>query len=212
MINKRIETVLVLAPHTDDGELGLGGTIAKLREEDITVIYAAFSVTDEPMKYGFPKGILEKEMRKAVKILGLNDPHIRIYAFPIREFTYHRQKILDELIVLRNELNPDLVFVPATHDIHQDHQALAHEAIRAFKRTRLLMYEEPWNNLTFSTDCFSILQKSHVQKKIEALYCYESQKYRDYLNEETIWYQVGIRGLQIGEKYAEVFEIARWKI
>ena len=51
-----------------------------------------------------------------------------------------------------------------------------------------------------------------VQKKIDALYCYETQKYRDYLNEETIWFQVGIRGLQIGEKYAEVFELTRWRL
>ncbi len=56
-----IETVLVLSPHTDDGEFGCGGTIAKMVEQGKKVYYVAFSTADESAPKGFPKNILEIE-------------------------------------------------------------------------------------------------------------------------------------------------------
>ena len=53
------KNVLVLAPHTDDGELGAGGTIAKLIEGGAKVTYAAFSTAAESVPDGLPKDILE---------------------------------------------------------------------------------------------------------------------------------------------------------
>lgn len=56
--------ILVLAPHTDDGELGLGGTISKLITEGKKVTYVAFSTAEESVPEGFPKDILKTEVRK----------------------------------------------------------------------------------------------------------------------------------------------------
>ena len=57
--------ILVLAPHTDDGELGVGGTINYLIEQGHKVVYAAFSTAEESVPEGFPKDILKTEVRKA---------------------------------------------------------------------------------------------------------------------------------------------------
>ena len=51
---------------------------------------------------------------------------------------------------LRAEWQPDVVFQPPHHDVHQDHQTIAQEGLRAFKRTTILGYEIPWNNFDFS--------------------------------------------------------------
>ncbi|MGB9596344.1 MAG: PIG-L deacetylase family protein, partial [Candidatus Poribacteria bacterium] len=59
------EKVLILAPHTDDGELGCGGTIAKFVEEKAQIYYAAFSVCEDSVPVGMPKDTLEKELRQA---------------------------------------------------------------------------------------------------------------------------------------------------
>ena len=59
-----IENILVLAPHTDDGELCLGGTISRYIEEGKNVYYAAFSTADQSVPEGFPKDILDRAGEK----------------------------------------------------------------------------------------------------------------------------------------------------
>ena len=63
--------VLILAPHTDDGELGCGGTISRLLEEGNEVFYLAFSICEESVPEGFPKNALETEVKKATAHLGI---------------------------------------------------------------------------------------------------------------------------------------------
>ena len=132
--------VLILAPHTDDGELGCGGTIARFIEEGKEVYYAAFSVAEKSVPEGFPKNILEIEVRKAMKILGVSESNLLIYKYEVRTFSYHRQEILEDIISLRKELQPDLVFIPSPNDLHQDHKVIAEEGIRAFKKSTILGY------------------------------------------------------------------------
>ena len=67
----------------------------------------------------------------------------------------------------------------------------------------------PWNNLTFDTSCFSILDKKHLETKIDALTEYNSQKNRPYFNEDFIRSLAITRGTQIGSTYAEAFEVIR---
>ena len=52
---KEINNILVLSPHTDDGELGAGGTISKLVENGAKVTYGAFSIAEESVPEGLPK-------------------------------------------------------------------------------------------------------------------------------------------------------------
>lgn len=201
--------VLILAPHTDDGELGCGGTISKLIDEGSQIYYAAFSVCEISVPEGFPKNILEVELRKAIKVLGVKSENLFLYKYPVRTFPDHRQEILQHLINIRKKVNPDLVIMPCLNDIHQDHHTIAQEGVRAFKNTTLLGYEMLWNNLTINTQAFFILSEHNINKKIEAFNCYESQKFRNYANEDFIRGLAATRGTQIGEKYAEVFEVIR---
>jgi LmbE family N-acetylglucosaminyl deacetylase len=128
----------------------------------------------------------------------------------VRRFPEHRQDILQQIIELRDEIKPDIVFVPSPNDIHQDHQVIAQEGLRAFKRHTLLGYEEPWNNIIFETRCFIPLREEHIQRKIEALQCYRSQGHRTYLDAEFIRSLARTRGTQIEGGYAEAFEVLRW--
>lgn len=160
-----ISNVLILAPHTDDGELGLGGTIAKLVEQNVDVYYAAFSTAVESVPNGFPKDILKTEVKAATKKLGIKEENLFIYNYQVRKLNYVRQEILENLVELRRTINPDLIFTPSLHDIHQDHTTIAQEGVRAFKNKIIFGYELIWNNLTFDTQCFIKLERRHVQKK-----------------------------------------------
>lgn len=202
--------VLVLAPHTDDGELGCGGSINRLIEEGSEVYYVAFSICTRSLPAHLAPDTLAKEVKVATKILGLADNHLILYDFDVRRFKDFRQEILEELIKIKGDINPELVFVPSPTDIHQDHQVISEEGLRAFKNTSILGYELPWDNVTFNTRSFIKLEDRHVDKKIEALGAYESQKARTYLNANFIRSLATTRGVQINTNYAEAFEVIRW--
>jgi len=209
---KNKNKILILAPHTDDGELGCGGTIAKLIEEGKEVYYAAFSTAEESLDSKLPKNILEIEVKRATKKLGIKKKNLFIFKNEVRKLNYVRQDILEELILLKKKINPDIIFMPTINDIHQDHHTIANEGLRAFKYRTILGYELIWNNISFNTTAFVTLNENHIQLKSNALREYKSQKNRAYMSQEFIFSLARTRGVQIGKKYAESFEVIRWVI
>ena len=204
--------VLVLAPHTDDGEFGCGGTIARFLRQGSDVHYVAFSAAENSVPAGLPRDILRKEVAEATAVLGIPAPNLRCLSFTVREFPRDRQPILEAMIELRKEIDPDLVLLPSSHDTHQDHRTIHEEGVRAFKHVTMLGYEVPWNNLSFETTTFLFLEEEDVKRKLDALRCYKSQKDRPYANEEFIRSLARTRGTQIGARYAEAFQAIRWVI
>lgn len=204
--------VLVLAPHTDDGELGCGGTISKFIREGREIYYVAFSTCEESVPYGLPKDTLKNELLNATKVLGIKEQNVYILDYRVRRFPENRQSVLDDMIKINKEVKPDLVFIPSAHDIHQDHSTIAQEAMRAYKHCSILGYELPWNNYTFNNQAFSVLGEDDVEHKVAALSCYESQKNRNYFQKDYLFGMCRAHGIQIGCEYAEVFETVRWVI
>ena len=207
-----LNRILALSPHTDDVELGAGGTIAKWIEAGKEVFYVAFSIAAKSVVKGLPKNILENECKQATKVLGILENRLSIYKFTARDFPKSRQEILELLIDLRDKLQPDLVLLPSLKDTHQDHHTVAEEGIRAFKHTNILAYELPWNLFDFEPSLFTILQGRNLDKKVEAIKCYQSQKHRNYASEEFLYGLARVRGVQINAQYAEAFEVVRWII
>lgn len=201
--------VVVLAPHTDDGELGCGATIARLIEHEADVHYVAFSNCEDSLPEGFAKNALEIELLNATSELGLSAVNVVCEKFRVRRFAETRQEILQTIINHKNRINPDLVLMPTMQDIHQDHGVIAAEGLRAFKDRTILSYELPWNNLTFSTTAFVKLEARHVDRKVAALKRYQSQSGRRYMSDEVVRSIARTRGVQIGCEYAEAFEVMR---
>jgi LmbE family N-acetylglucosaminyl deacetylase len=201
--------VLVLAPHTDDGEFGCGGTMARLVESGVDVRYVAFSIATKSLPDGFPPDTLAREVREATLEIGIPSERLTVHDFEVRAFPGHRQEILEVLIDLWTEWPPDAVLQPSLSDIHQDHQVIAAEGLRAFKRTTVLGYEIPWNTLNFNYQAYVSLEQRHVERKVAALARYESQQHRNYANEEYIWNLARTRGINVGRDLAEVFEVYR---
>ena len=193
--------VLVLSPHTDDGELGAGGTIAKLVEQGSQVTYFAFSA---------PRTQLKNECKKSLRVLGITD--FQFYDFKARHFPELRQQILEVLYRYNKKNRVDLVFTPSTNDLHQDHQTITNEALRSFKSSTILGYELPWNHIVFRENCFVALTESHVEKKIEALWNYQSQieQERKYFDKEYLRSLLRANGLKIGVQFAETFEAIKF--
>ncbi len=202
--------ILILAPHTDDGELGCGGSIAKFAAEGKELFYAAFCLCSKTLAPGLPANTLELECKKATSFLGIPSSNLILFNYEVRELPASRQKILEELLQLSMQINPDMVFLPAVSDIHQDHQVIHQEGIRAFKNTTLAGYELPWNNNRFHHNFFIRLTETEVEKKVNALKEYKSQAQRNYMQEDFIRSLAKVRGVQCNSEYAEAFEIYKW--
>jgi LmbE family N-acetylglucosaminyl deacetylase len=201
--------ILILAPHTDDGELGCGGSMARFAREGKDVFYAAFSLCHASLPEGWPPGTLEQECKKATSFLGVKTEHLFLFDFAVRKFSAQRQEILETMVRLEKDLQPDLVLMPSAFDQHQDHSVIYEEGLRAFKKNNLLGYEQPWNQARSSAEFFIKLTEEDVNKKTEALQFYQSQRHRSYMQEDFIKSLARVRGVQAHAAFAEAFEVYR---
>ena len=203
--------VLLLSPHTDDVELGAGGTLMKLLEEKGNDIYwAVFSMCEDAVPKGLPPDTLKKEFMAVASKLGIKN--YRIYNFENMNFPRHRQEILGELDKLKREFEPHLIITPSLNDFHQDHRTIAEETVRVFKRdSTIIGYELPWNNLAFSPQLLVGLTEEQTEEKWKILSLYKSQfiVQRDYFSKEFIYGWARMRGALCNTKYAEAFEVIR---
>ncbi|AKB58114.1 hypothetical protein MSBR2_1598 [Methanosarcina barkeri 227] len=207
---KMFENILILSPHTDDGEISAGGTISKFISENKNVFYVSFSSCEKSVPKCYAENILKEECLKATSELGINPQNVLLLDFEVREFPKDRQKILDKMITIGRDIQPDLVITPSSFDTHQDHHIIYEESLRAFKKSSSIWgMEHPWNNLSFRTDIFVELDESFIQNKINALKKYNSQSFRTYFDEKYIRASAFTRGTMIEKEYAEVFECIR---
>ena len=95
-------------------------------------------------------------------------------------------------------------------DSHQDHQVVAAESFRAFKETNstLLRYEVPLDCQAFSPNVFVPLTESEVERKIDAIWSYQSEiARRSYSSRGGLRAAMRYRGPFAHTKFAEVFEL-----
>ncbi len=203
--------ILVLAPHTDDAELGAGASIAKWIEAGVDVHVAVFSTAEESLPDGSVPTRLADECHESLDVLGILRENRTVLSYPVRKLGYHRQEVLEHMVQLGRDLDPDWVLIPSGADLHQDHSTIHDEALRAFKHKTVLGYELPWNHITFSASAFVTFERRHLDKKWEALQRYESQLElaRPYFTLEFHESLARVRGLQVKHEWAEAFELIR---
>ncbi|MBS3168422.1 PIG-L family deacetylase [Candidatus Woesearchaeota archaeon] len=209
-----MQNVLILSPHTDDAELGAGGTISRLIEEGKNLFWVVFSTAEESLPEHMAPDTLKMEFIEVINHFNIKQSNFKIFDFKVRYLHLKRQEILEELIKIRKDFKPDLVIGPSLKDHHQDHQVIAQEAVRAFKNSASIIgYEIPWNHITFDTQLFIKLDKRHLDRKHEILQKYQSQikLNRTYFSKDYSYGLATVRGTQCNSQYAEAFEVIRWQ-
>ena len=203
------DRVLVIGAHTDDIEMMCGGTIVKFIDFNREVYYTTFSFADKSLSEGFAKGTTRDEVIKATEILGIPMLNLNLYDYEVRVFPKYRQEILEDLVRLRKELEPNLVITHNSNDTHQDHKVISDETYRAFKQTASIWgYESFKNDRVFNNDLYVKLNLIQIDKKLHAISKYKSQIIK-YDNREAIGGLAKFRGAQIDCQYAECFQVRR---
>ena len=213
-MSRLFESILILAPHTDDAELGCGGTMSRFHEEGTRVHVAAFCRAEDSLPSGAPPDMLEKEFRSSMDRMQIPADQVHVLRFPVRRFPEHRQAILESILKLRSDVMPEAVFIPSGNDKHQDHQVIHAEAVRACKDITVWGYELPWNHVDFSAEAFVTLEARHLERKWEALQSYQSQitLARPYFTRDFVFGLGCVRGTQVKAAFAEAYEVVRIRI
>ncbi len=208
--------IIVFAPHADDAEIAMGGTISRLSKNNkvtiVTAIIPNENVRGKKNQYMINNRL--KEQKKSAKILGANLVVLNINQY---EFGYFRKfiQIIDNVIF---DLKPDIVFSCWEHDTHQDHQALSKIIYSALRKNNisLYLYEAMLpggiNSNVFNPTLFIDISKQ-IKKKIASLKQYKSvfknknNTYSRYY--DSIIARAKFRGGCIGVEYAEAFQVIK---
>jgi LmbE family N-acetylglucosaminyl deacetylase len=130
-------------------------------------------------------------------------------SFTTRIFPDARQDILEYFLKLREEFQPDIIFVHSHQDVHQDHNTMTEESLRAFRGITVLGFDVVRSSYGFFPDFLVEVSEEDVNAKIEALSQYETYRDKYYFNSE-LTRSISIRHGALAEiPFAEGFDILR---
>jgi LmbE family N-acetylglucosaminyl deacetylase len=197
-------SVLFLGAHPDDIELGCGALLHHIvKQTEILCVTLSDNQKNPDLKN------VKDEHYQAMDVLGVPQDRIIFGPFTTRVFPDARQEILEYFLKLRREFGPDLIFVHSKQDIHQDHLTMTDEALRAFRGITVLGFDVVRSSYGFFPHFLVEVTEEDVNKKIEALSCYETYRDRYYFNSE-LTRSIMIRHGALAEKpFAEGFDILR---
>ena len=196
-------TVLCLGAHADDIEIGCGGTLLKLTEQNpnITVYWVVFSAT--PARAREAKHSAQVFLRRA------HTKTILIKTFRDSYFPFMGARIKKFVQQLSHKVAPDLIFTHHRKDLHQDHRLLAELTWNAFRNHLIFEYEIPkYDGDMGAPNAYVRLTKGTAERKVRHI-CeqFKTQKSKQWFSEDTFMALLRLRGIESNApgKYAEAF-------
>ena len=196
--------VLFLGAHPDDIELGCGALLHHIvKHTDVLCVTLSDNQSNPDLKN------VRDEHYKSMDVLGVVNEKIIFGPFTTRVFPNARQEILEYFLRLRKDFDPDLIFVHSKQDVHQDHNTMTDEALRAFRGITVLGFDVVRSSYGFFPHFLVEVSEKDVDKKIEALSHYETYRDRYYFNTELTRSIMVRHGALAEIPFAEGFDILR---
>ena len=194
--------VLCLGAHSDDIEIGCGGTLLSLREQypETEFHWVVFNAI----------GARETEARRAAELFGGSAVReLTLKTFPDGFMPYVGAEIKTVFEGLKQSANPDLVLCPWRNDAHQDHRLVSELTWNTFRNHLILEYEIPkYDGDMGRPNVFVSLEPKLYQKKIENLLdVFKSQHAKSWFEESTFLSLMRLRGMECNSPsgHAEAF-------
>lgn len=196
--------VLFLGAHPDDIELGCGALI-----HNITPVCEILCATLSDNQKNPDLTGLAEEHHRSMAVLGVPKEKAIFGPFTTRVFPRERQEILEYLLKLRRDFDPELIFVHSRMDIHQDHNTMTDEALRAYRGLTLLGYDVVRSSHDFFPHFLVPVEQQDVDAKIQSLAQYTTYREKYFFDPE-LTRSIMIRHGALAEvRYAEGFDILR---
>jgi len=210
-----MKNILFIGAHPDDIELGAGGVISKFAEDSTKSVWCV-TVTEGHYINPFTGhersiNLATKESENARKILKIPERNWINLKVP-RPIEYTKELIsLIEKIIIDNSI--DTIFTHWDKDTHQEHVAVAKASISAGRHVqKILMYQSNWNisSGVFHENYFVDIS-NFIIPKLDSISAHETE-FKKYGSEwlEYFMQKAKIKGIQIGTKYAESFQIVKF--
>ena len=196
-------SILCLGAHSDDIEIGCGGSILKLLEnyENSEVDWVVFSSTRDRAEEARASAelFLEKAKQKRIIVKSFHDSYFPYIGAEIK--TYFEE--------LKKTVSPDLIFTHFRHDLHQDHRLISELTWNTFRNHLILEYEIiKYDGDLNNPNVFVHLDRETAHKKVEhILRVFNTQGHRSWFTEDAFMAIMRIRGLESNapDKVAEGF-------
>jgi LmbE family N-acetylglucosaminyl deacetylase len=198
----KLKKILCLGAHSDDIEIGCGGTILKLTEEHpgLEVMWVVFSAEGE--RRAEATASAKAFLKKADKA------RVLVKDFRGSFFPFQGETIKSFFETLK-PFQPDLVFTHYRDDRHQDHRVLSDLAWNTFRSHVLLEYEIPKYDGDYGApNVFVPVSKAHLARKSKLLLThFKSQASKHWFSDELFMATPRIRGMECDSptRYAEAF-------
>jgi N-acetylglucosamine malate deacetylase 1 len=206
----RKESILIFGAHPDDIEIGMGGTVAKLSQNDNYNVHLVIATLPNFAKFDTKEG-RQSEATNSARVMGCGNPELLDLSPDEVVFNRKFVGIIDKIV---REHQPEAVFTQWIGDSHQDHQALTRAVIAACRDlNNLFMYETTIpggiTESAFRPQLYVEIANT-IEIKKNALNCFDSQKIRcgQYWIDAIIG-RCRYRGYQMNTEYAEAFEVVR---
>lgn len=196
--------VLFLGAHPDDIEIGCGALIHNIVNKTELL---CVTLSDNQKNPDLKK--VKNEHLASMKVLGVPETKVVFGPFETRVFPDARQDILEYFLKLRKEFKPDLIFTHSKQDVHQDHNTMTDEALRAFRGITVLGFDVVRSSYGFFPNFLVEVTEENVNKKIEALAQYATYQDRYYFNAELTRSIMVRHGALAERPFAEGFDILR---
>lgn len=200
--SKRALEVLCLGCHSDDIEIGCGGTILRLGQQypDCNFHWAVFSAI----------GIRETEARHAAKLFaGSRVKTLLLKTFEDSFMPYVGAEVKGVFEKELKDIHPDLVFTHNGKDAHQDHRLISELTWNTFRNHMILEYEIPkYDGDLGRPSVFVPLEEDIYQKKVRYLMdSFQSQRAKQWFQPGTFLSLMRLRGMECNAPggYAEAF-------
>lgn len=196
-------TVLCLGAHSDDIEIGCGGTLLQLLSvrSNLRVVWAVFSANAEREREARASAALFLQQAAQQEVLVLN--------FRDGFFPYQGTQIKEAFEALKKDVNPDLIFTHQREDRHQDHRTISDLTWNTWRRHLILEYEIPkYDGDLGQPNCFVPLDEDVCARKIRnILDVFKTEGSKAWMTEDTFQAILRLRGVECAApgRYAEAF-------
>jgi len=203
-------SILCLGAHSDDIEIGAGGTILSLIASgvELDVHWCVLS--------GGGERSAEARASAEAFLQGSSSSKVEIAEFEDSYFPAHSRSIKQWLIDVRSRINPDVVLTHARFDAHQDHREVNQLTWNVFRDHLVLEYEIPkWDGDFGQPNAYVPLAADILERKVELLHQhFGTQRSKDWFDRGTFVGLARLRGMECRapEHFAEAFTVRKARI
>ena len=185
-------TLLAFGAHSDDIEIGCGGTLLQLAERypDLEVVWVVLSATDERAA--------EARAGAAEFVGSVASLRVIVEDFRDMYFAHEGDSMRGLFERLKSEIDPDIILTHRRADSHQDHRFVCELTWNTFRNNLILEYEVPkYDGDLSSPNLFVPITREAAQRKVDTiLRCFETQRARHWFTEDLFMAMLRLRGME----------------